>query len=351
MRPSAVSIGLAAALTALACGGDDGSSNDGGPVDDGGPRPDAGGLGDGAPGIDANPDQPSWQTLGDIPFPVQETAVVALDYRLYVLGGIDGSLAARADVQQFVQKFSEEWTETVSLPLPVHHVNAAVVDGRIYVVGSLLASFEPTGDVWSWAPGDQEWNVGASMPPGSERGAAAVGVVDGRIVVAGGLDGTSSDLVSAYDPVADEWDVDLPALPARIDHGTGQVVDGIFYVIGGRTDDTDGNSSAVWALVDGVWEERAPMPTARGGIASGVLDGKIAVVGGEGNDDDPSGVFPQAELYDPATDEWTALPDMPTPRHGMGAAVSEGGDQLYVPGGATRETFGAVATFEALYVP
>jgi N-acetylneuraminic acid mutarotase len=344
-----MSIGLAAALTAGACGDDGGGSDDGAPGDDGGPRPDAGGLGDGAPGIDASPGQPSWGTLNELPFPVQETAVVALDDRIYVLGGIDVSLATRADVHRFEQKFAGEWTESLSLPLPVHHMNAAVVDGRIYVVGSLLAGFDPIGDVWSWAPGDQEWSVGASMPPGSERGAAAVGVVDGRIVVAGGLDGTSSDLVSAYDPIADEWDVDLPDLPARIDHGTGQVVDGTFYVIGGRTDGIGESSSAVWALVDGAWEERAPMPTARGGIASGVLDGKIAVVGGEGNDDDPSGVFPQTELYDPATDEWTALPDMPTPRHGMGAAAVDGA--LYVPGGATRETFGAVDDFEVLRLP
>ena len=90
------------------------------------------------------------------------------------------------------------------------------------------------------------------------------------------------------------------------------------------------------------------MPTARGGIASGVLEGKIVVLGGEGNDDDPSGVFAQVELYDPATDEWTALPDMAVPRHGMTAAVD--GDGLAVPGGATREGFGAVATFDLYFL-
>lgn len=327
-----MSIGLAAALTAGACGGDD---------DDGQEVPDGG-----SDGPDADAGDPGWEALDDLPAgAIQETAVVALDGRIYILGGIDGSLATSADVLVF-DPATGGWDEAPSLPLPVHHVNAAVLDGRIHVVGSLLAGFDPIGDVWSWAPGDQEWSVGASMPPGSERGAAAVGVVGSRIVVAGGLDGSSSDLVSAYDPAADEWDVELPSLPARIDHGAGQVVDDVLHVIGGRTGGTDGNSSAVWALVDGAWEERAPMPTARGGIAAGVLDGRIAVVGGEGNDDEPSGVFPQTELYDPAADAWTALPDMRTPRHGMGAAAIDGA--LYVPGGADREAFGAVATFEVL---
>jgi hypothetical protein len=37
---------------------------------------------------------------------------------------------------------------------------------------------------------------------------------------------------------------------------------------------------------------------------------------------------------------------MLTPRHGMGAAVWN--NVLYVPGGASRELFGAVSTHEAL---
>jgi N-acetylneuraminic acid mutarotase len=93
------------------------------------------------------------------------------------------------------------------------------------------------------------------------------------------------------------------------------------------------------------WTPRQPMPTARGGMAAGVVDGKVIVVGGEGNTNQ-SGVFPQAEMYDPQANEWTSLPDMLTPRHGTSAAGSQG--KLYVPGGATQQGFGAVDTFEVL---
>ena len=91
------------------------------------------------------------------------------------------------------------------------------------------------------------------------------------------------------------------------------------------------------------------MPTARGGIGSGVVNGAIVVVGGEGNPDADSGVFPQTEIYDPAADAWSAGPDMPTPRHGMGAAGVDGA--LYVPGGADVAGIGAVATHEVLRLP
>ena len=84
------------------------------------------------------------------------------------------------------------------------------------------------------------------------------------------------------------------------------------------------------------------MLTPRAGAAAAVLDGRLYVCGGEGNAADPSGVFPQAEAYDLASNSWTAPAPMATPRHGTGAATL--GDSIYVPGGATRQAFGAVAT-------
>ena len=63
-------------------------------------------------------------------------------------------------------------------------------------------------------------------------------------------------------------------------------------------------------------------------------------MGGEGNRADPNGVFHETESYDPATDRWRSDQPMRTPRNGIGAAVV--GALLVVPGGATREGFGAV---------
>jgi N-acetylneuraminic acid mutarotase len=328
-RPLALAAGLA--LLASGCGDD------------------AGGGPDAAPRPDADPNGPGWAALDDLPAgPIQETAVVALDGDIYVIGGIDDDRVTRDDVLVY-DVDADAWSEAPSLPIPVHHVNAAVLDGAIHIVGALQSNFAPIGVVWSWRPGDLDWTDGTLMPEGTERGASAVGAVDDLIVVAGGLAGTSVALVSTYDPASGEWDDEPFDLPVRIDHGTGQTVDGVLYVIGGRTDGTSGNSDAVFAFVDGEWQERAPMPTARGGIGSGVVGGTIVVVGGEGNAGAPGGIFPQAEQYDPADDEWRALPDMRTPRHGMGAAAV--GNSLYVPGGADIAGFGAVATHEVLRIP
>src|SRR5262249_12538797 len=89
--------------------------------------------------------------------------------------------------------------------------------------------------------------------------------------------------------------------------------------------------------------ERAAMPTSRGGAAGAVGGGRIVVAGGEGNSADPSGVFPQVEVYDPARDAWDALPPMVTPRHGTGGAPPGasghrrgGGDAVRAGRGAAR---------------
>ena len=44
-------------------------------------------------------------------------------------------------------------------------------------------------------------------------------------------------------------------------------------------------------------------------------------------------VFAEVWRYDLASDSWSSLPDMPLPRHGLGAGLI--GDRFYVVGGAS----------------
>jgi N-acetylneuraminic acid mutarotase len=279
--------------------------------------------------------------------PVQETATVAVDGRIYVIGGFGQNQVL--DRVQIYDPAMDAWSDGPALPQEVHHANAAVVDDTIYVVGALTGiNFGAIGNVWAFTPGvDSDWRARTAMPAGTQRGGAVVGVVGGEIVVAGGLRGGAPVTdVSAYDPIDDSWRQDLPQLDAALDHGCGGVVGETFYVTGGRAGAIDSVTDRVLALEGDAWVAQAPMPTARGGTACGVIDGRIIVAGGEGNPDAASGVFPQVESYDPGADAWTPLTPMPTPRHGMGAAAWDG--TLYVPGGATTDGFGAVATHETL---
>lgn len=308
---------------------------------------------DGAAGIDAaaadaDPDSPWRDAPPVLGGAVQETATVALDGRIYVLGGFHVTDGVTDAVRVF-DTATATWSDGEPLPARIHHANATVVDGVIYVVGSLRTiSFVASGEVFAYNPlTDAGWTTRASMPAGTERGSAVVGVVDGMIVIAGGLrDGAAVAEVSSYDPVGDVWDDSPPDLPAPRDHACGAVVGGALVVAGGRQGAIASTSDLVWGLEAGGWTVRDAMITGRGGTACGVVGGELIVVGGEGNPDAASGVFPQAEAYDPVADSWRSLEPMPTPRHGMGAATWEG--SLYVPGGADVQGFGAVDTHEIL---
>ena len=78
----------------------------------------------------------------------------------------------------------------------------------------------------------------------------------------------------------------------------------------------------------GSWTTKAPMPTARTGVATGVIEGKLYAVGGS-----PASGFPRtvAEAYDPATNTWATKAPALTSR-AMAEAGSIGG-KLYVVGG------------------
>jgi N-acetylneuraminic acid mutarotase len=279
---------------------------------------------------------------------IQETAVVELDGKVYVLGGFNSMLGIVPSVRVF-DAASCTWSDGPDLPRAIHHANAAVWDGTIYIIGAMeTGGFTAIGNVWAWNPStDAGWMPRAAMPAGTQRGASVAGAIDGRIYVAGGLRGGAQAALSAYSIAGDSWDTALPPLPQIRDHGCGGAVGGKLYVVGGRAGGTASISGLVFEYTPGgAWVQKASMPTPRGGTACGVDGDRIIVAGGEGNPTAPTGVFPQVEAYTVSADRWDSLDPMLTPRHGMGGAIS--GGVFYVPGGASREAFGAVDTHEAL---
>jgi N-acetylneuraminic acid mutarotase len=237
------------------------------------------------------------------------------------------------------------WSSKQMVPFAADHPNVAATADKLYVLGAtgttMTAMYDPVTNMWT-----------AKRPIPTQRAAAATAAVGTKIYVAGGssANATVRDF-AAYDTVADTWEM-LEALPvAERNHAAGAAVGGIFYVIGGRLSGPTGGLQSRVDAYDPVarqWTAKAPMPRARGGVAAGVVNDLIIVVGGEGNDRavNANGVFPETDAYQPSTNTWRTLTNMLTPRHGMGAAGV--GGKLYVPGGATAQGGGtAVAILEA----
>ncbi len=174
----------------------------------------------------------------------------------------------------------------------------------------------------------------------------AVAELDGKVYVLGGYPASrqTQRTVQVYDTKTDTWSLG-PPLPVANNHGMAIAVAGKVYLIGGQTTDAGAGSyvNTLYALdpARGVWEQRAPMPTARSAGAPVVLGGKIYVAGGR----PPRGS--DFAVYDPATDVWTTLPNLPNQRnHIIGAAMN---GKVYFAGGRLEGGFQSAATavFEA----
>jgi N-acetylneuraminic acid mutarotase len=350
-------LGCLLCLAGAACGDDEGTrdpSGTDGSGATGGAGPGSGGSGSGAAGASTSSaggagggTPQGWATLPPLPAgPRQETAVVALAGKVWVLGGFDGD-AGIVDVVEVYDPVSESWSAGPSLPTPLHHANAAVVGDRIWLLGHCRsANFTAHGDVWSLDPAAGTWDEGTPMPVGTARCASAVGAIGAQIYLAGGLRGGDVPDVSVYDTVRDTWTV-LGDLPSSRDHLVGGVAGGTFLAVGGRSGGIEGllGDTLAYDVAGDSWTARAPMLTPRGGAAAAVVGTRLFVIGGEGNTGEPSGVFAVNEAYDAAADSWEAHPPMPAPRHGTGAATVDG--TIYIPGGADQQAFGAVATVES----
>jgi N-acetylneuraminic acid mutarotase len=308
----------------------------------------AGGAGeDGEPPVPTG-GTPTEEEVGEIPVPRGEHGVGVLNDEVYVLCGFTPSVTSAVDVYD---PQADTWREAAEVPVVCHHPNVATLDGRLYILGfhAGMGQRMADGQVFAYDPSLDEWSEGAAQPIGTERGASCVTTFEGKAYVFGGTNDIALPDASTYDPETNEWQV-LPPLPMPRHHCIAAVVDGLIYIVSGRDVIIEEvhTESFVFDPVAQTYEEVAPILTPRGGAAGGELGGRIYVLGGEGNVDDPRGIFHEAEVYDPATDTWASLPDMLVPRHGFGAAVV--GNRMYLPGGSRSQGIDVTSTLSVVYL-
>jgi len=99
-----------------------------------------------------------------------------------------------------------------------------------------------------------------------------------------------------------------------------------------------GSVGSASGLVEDSWVSKAPMNQARDGLGVVAVNGKIYAIGGstenhkEGFDNAHRAEFVGTnECYDPVTDTWVTLADMPTPRSNFAIAAYQG--KIYCIGG------------------
>lgn len=191
-----------------------------------------------------------------------------------------------------------------AMPSPRARVAGAALGGLVYTLGggddygnhfTTVEAFDPATGIWSAKP-----------PMSIPRDAAVAGVIGGRLyVAAGGL----SRAAERFDPATGAWSPIAP-LPTERNGATGCEVNGRLYVVGGNQG-LDLSTVEAYDPSADAWTTCAPIPVARSWAGACALNGKLYVVGGYATTAAVSPWLDRLDIYDPATDTWSAGPPIP----------------------------------------
>jgi hypothetical protein len=202
----------------------------------------------------------AWQLLPDGP-PLQGTALVAAaDGSVYRVGGMtarnaagdDEDLHSTASVARFCPE-AGQWQEQTPLPEPRSSHDAYVLGDQLYVVGGWCLDGDDDG-TWAttaWVADLRRQPLAwQPLPAPTPRRAAALGAVQGRLCLLGGMDADGPiATVQVLDHGAAAWR-DAPSLPGMA-FGTAALADGdrlLATVMDGRLLAWDG-TAATWSEV------------------------------------------------------------------------------------------------------
>jgi N-acetylneuraminic acid mutarotase len=293
----------------------------------------------------------SWITGAKMPNPRSEVGSVALNDKIYVVGGYDAARNA-TDTIQVYDSGRDEWSTVASMPLPLDHPAVACYDNKLYVVGGFTNDKMESDRFFIYDPTFNKWHEGQPMP--SPRGALTAKFIDGVLYAVGGQQHEMTWPNNyAYDPSTNKWTERAP-MPTARQHLTSAVVDGKLYVIGGRYSNSSFTanlaSNEVYDPKYNRWTSLQPMPTNRSSPAAAYssVDGDIYVFGGE-LAFTTNTVYNVTEKYDSKTNKWTTEQSMPTARHSM--AYASINDRIFLIGGDSQPGVSVTGINEILVVP
>jgi kelch motif-containing protein/galactose oxidase-like protein/Kelch motif protein len=270
-----------------------------------------------------------WQRGAPLPDERTEVAAAALNGEIAVVGGFraDGSSSTRVDAYA---PGRDRWRGLPDLPLGVNHAMAVGYRGRLYVVGGYAGSIGRGNVVRAAFVLDRgRWR---SLPrPPEGRAAAGAAVVRDKLYVVGGVGPAGLARRSlVFDLNRRRWST-APG-PSPREHLAVTAHGGRVYALAGRLAGIDTNVARLESYAPGSrrWLALPPVPHPRGGTGAAAVGGEIVSLGGE----EPSGTIGSVYAYSVARRSWRRLDDLPSPRHGLGVAAL--GGRVYAIAGGER---------------
>ncbi|QMU30465.1 Kelch repeat-containing protein [Adhaeribacter radiodurans] len=255
-----------------------------------------------------------------------------------------------------IQVTYAQWTRQKNANKRRAEMMNILYQGKMYSFGGIgnWPLVEPVPEVYD--PVRDKWTMLAPMPAGKTVTHQGIVVVGDQVWHIGGrLESTEGPLtheVWIYDISQNKWfkgpDLKHPVTGKPVPWGGGgaALVGRTIHLVGGfamTTCNSDQDQFHLTLDVDKwaanpkrtTWENKlAPMPIKRNHMSTIVLGGKIYVLGGQFGHDCGGGQDKRySHVYNPLTNTWTRLTDLPMDRSHCEASVFATGGKIYMVGG------------------
>ena len=282
---------------------------------------------------------------------VNHTATLAWGDRVVVAGGTDyyGDAWHAMDRVDVYLSYAHVWLRGAAMGQPrADHAAVALRDGRVLVAGGENGSFiYKSAEIYD--PATNTWTAAAPMPRVRTQFLMTT-LPDGMVLALGGLEdrGVPSRTSIIYDPGTDTWREGPRLSTDRVLSALAVLPSGDVLVIGGQHDASNTAERYDWRAQRFVFAGVLVEPRLAA-VAATLADGSVAVVGGLPDSPSRVGFAPTAasERWEARTNTWSELPGISAAR-ALGALVISGGDAYLVGAALTGE--GADPQIERLRV-
>lgn len=289
-----------------------------------------------------------------------EAAVLA-DGRVLVPGGNHvHHLGATVPEAEIFDPVGGSWSPTTTMVSPhAKHTVTVLDDGRVLVTGGegrLLGEVRgnPLTVSEVFDPRTGGWTATGPMRTEVPFNHSATRLWDGRVLVAGGaFEGTGGsgtlDEAQLFDPSSDTWVSTSSMSVPRTYHASVRLTDGRVLVAGGHDGSRVPQATAeIWDRRTGTWSATGPMAFAHHSetnVATLVPDGRVLLVAGATvRNDGARDVTNAAQLYDPRTNRWRLAPAIPGPGRTDHVVTSLDDGRVLVAGGMSQDPLVPIPT-------
>jgi hypothetical protein len=279
----------------------------------------------------------TWTNAEAMPTPRFDLAVVALDGKIYAIGGRSGLNLANLNANEQYNSQTKTWTKMAVLPNPQSRCVATAYNGKIYDFSSgLIQIYNPQTNQWTTKP----------FSPGNQWIGTA-NEVNGKIYLLGG--GQNYNSVQVYDPTTNSLTAKT-SCPQHIADHAAVALDNKIYVMESTFPQLTGGvpvSHSLTLIYDtsrDTWSYGAssPINVQFPAIAEANVSGLPVIYLFGGSPQDFSATIPPpastyVQIYHPNSNSWTTGASLPTIRAHGGAAVVD--NKIYVIGGTHSGTY------------